>query len=90
MDTAFEPGNGAGFRLKLSQRFAITLSLFRQEFDRHDAIQEGVFSLIDKTHSSTRKLFLHAMAADGATNPVGRPVLRQILERIWGRRLGCG
>lgn len=83
-------GNGRGCLLKLSQRFAIMLNCSRQEFDRRDAIQMHVFSLIDNIHSSAPKLFLHAMAADGTTNPGGIPVLRKILERLWGRRPGCG
>ena len=60
-----EGGGGLGFALEALERLMVLGHLLRQEFERHKAVELGVLSFVDDTHSSAAELLQDAVVGDG-------------------------
>ena len=57
-------GGGLCFALKTLERLRIVFKFRRQKFQRHRAVQLGVFRFVNDTHASAAKSFEHAEMQD--------------------------
>jgi hypothetical protein len=53
-----------GFAAKALERLAILSNVFRKEFEGDEAIEAGVFGLIDDAHAATTQLFNNAVVGN--------------------------
>ena len=63
-----QSGGGLGLALEPFERHVVGGEFFGKKFQGHEAVQVGVFGLIDDTHPSPAELLDHSIAGDHAPN----------------------
>ena len=58
-------GGGFGFAAETLERLAVLGDVFREEFQGDEAIEAGVFGLVDDAHAAAAQLFNNAVVRDG-------------------------
>ena len=58
-------GSGLGLAAETLQSLAVLGDVFREEFQGDEAIEAGVFGLVNDTHAATTQLFDDAVVRDG-------------------------
>ncbi len=65
-DVGMVEGRGRlGLAAKALQDLAVLGDVFREEFQSDEAIEPGVFGLVNHTHAATTQLFNNAVVRDG-------------------------
>jgi hypothetical protein len=58
----------SGFAAEAFQGLRVARDVFREKFQRDEAAEFGVFSLVNDAHASTAQFFEHTIVRDGAAD----------------------
>jgi hypothetical protein len=58
---------GLGFTAKTGEGLRIVGDFFRKKFERHEAVEAGVFRLVNNAHPTAANFFENAIVRDGGT-----------------------